>query len=831
MLLSEAEEAGFWNAIAEAPQDEVTRLVFADWLEERDDPRGPLLRERRYWQHLTQECRDPVRVILGILDASPTHADKPLRQAAALAGAPLVPGLLERCRAARPSCDSGAAELLAALAPDCLLPILPDLIDLLPRHADALAPGLARLGPAAVAAVPALLEAERTRALDRRTFAETIAAIGPSAHSPEVVARLVAALCADTSYEGRAAIAKALAVVGMPCLEAVLGYVLERAPAHFSTLAWHLVPETQARTASDEPSTSLVPAPLRAALGSADERARWGAACALARVSLPEALPLLLDALRRAPTPLLQPVVMALQWSEQKATEALPLLRELLGRPELPFAESVARALLAVSGDPAGEAVGRLGDANPLVRQRIVHGITHDVTKDERGRHALVHALLDPDPGVRRAAADYCTRYIFLSSWEDQAALAPLRQALDDPDPRVRAGAASALRHLHRHAAPAEPDLLALLRDDPDAEVRRSAGRSLATLEYETQAIFAGLEAGLDDPDEEVRRTCAWGLCHWDSMTAERVRIVLRRLGRVDRGLREFLAFAVCRSQAALPEVVAFLHGALRQEEGGWPLRSAAAVALGRLRVEAALTDLFAFLDSGGEEGAEALCRLGPAAVPGLIARLRQGSARMRELLLCRAADFQGSHPHLADLLPGVLACLRHEDEEVRRAALRVLQGCQRRSAAGARLVEDMIRQERDRETRCDAIGVLARLSPHPRAAAATLAELQRDREATVRAAVPRALEHLGLSAKAELELLRVALGDAAEEVRTAAVWRAAALGPAAAPLLPDLLRILDGLDREDWCRRWVIRALEALGAAAAAALEALRAEDSSGRR
>ena len=45
MLPSEAEEA-FWSAIAEAPQDELPRLIFADWLEEHNDPRGLLLRER-----------------------------------------------------------------------------------------------------------------------------------------------------------------------------------------------------------------------------------------------------------------------------------------------------------------------------------------------------------------------------------------------------------------------------------------------------------------------------------------------------------------------------------------------------------------------------------------------------------------------------------------------------------------------------------------------------------------------------------------------------------------------------------------------------------------
>src|SRR5437016_5930471 len=153
MLPSEAEEAGFWRAIAEAPKDEVQRLIFADWLEERNDPRGPLLRERHYWQHLNADCRDPVQVVLGVLDAWPDDPTKRLLQAAAMVGAPLVPGLLERCRAAKPSRNAGAAQLLAALSPDCLLPILPDLIDLLPRHGKALAPALVRLGGAAVVAV------------------------------------------------------------------------------------------------------------------------------------------------------------------------------------------------------------------------------------------------------------------------------------------------------------------------------------------------------------------------------------------------------------------------------------------------------------------------------------------------------------------------------------------------------------------------------------------------------------------------------------------------------------------------------------------------------
>ncbi len=273
--------------------------------------------------------------------------------------------------------------------------------------------------------------------------------------------------------------------------------------------------------------------------------------------------------------------------------------------------------------------------------------------------------------------------------------------------------------------------------------------------------------------------------------------------------------------------MVAFLHDKLRKKVHH-DLRSAAAKALGRFKVDdpAVLTDLFALLDCGEEAGAEALCRVGLAALPGLIERLRQGSAEMRERLLRKAADLQQRDPHLADLLPGVLACLGHEDDEVRQAAMGVLQGCKRRSAEGARLVEALIWQERDRKTRCDAVAVLARISPRPRAVAATLAEVQKDRDAEVRAAVPHALGHLELSPKVELELLRVALKDPAPGVRSAAVWRAGSLGPAAAGLLPDLLRILDGLDREGWCRTLVSRALQALGPVAAPALEALREAD-----
>jgi uncharacterized protein (TIGR02996 family) len=39
-----SDDQGFRSALLADPEDTTTRLVYADWLEERDDPRGEFLR-------------------------------------------------------------------------------------------------------------------------------------------------------------------------------------------------------------------------------------------------------------------------------------------------------------------------------------------------------------------------------------------------------------------------------------------------------------------------------------------------------------------------------------------------------------------------------------------------------------------------------------------------------------------------------------------------------------------------------------------------------------------------------------------------------------------
>jgi uncharacterized protein (TIGR02996 family) len=50
-----AREPDFIQAILAAPDDEATRLVYADWLEERDDPRAELIRTQMKWEEVVRQ--------------------------------------------------------------------------------------------------------------------------------------------------------------------------------------------------------------------------------------------------------------------------------------------------------------------------------------------------------------------------------------------------------------------------------------------------------------------------------------------------------------------------------------------------------------------------------------------------------------------------------------------------------------------------------------------------------------------------------------------------------------------------------------------------------
>jgi uncharacterized protein (TIGR02996 family) len=75
----DAEEAGLLAAIAAAPDDEAPRLVYADWLTQRDDPRGELIALQCELEHLEPGNPERVRLTaraLRIAEARPPIAGK-----------------------------------------------------------------------------------------------------------------------------------------------------------------------------------------------------------------------------------------------------------------------------------------------------------------------------------------------------------------------------------------------------------------------------------------------------------------------------------------------------------------------------------------------------------------------------------------------------------------------------------------------------------------------------------------------------------------------------------------------------------------------------------
>ncbi len=54
-----SEEAAFLEAIARNPADKTARLVFADWLQERGDPRAPWVRDDELWEWMKPQAKDP----------------------------------------------------------------------------------------------------------------------------------------------------------------------------------------------------------------------------------------------------------------------------------------------------------------------------------------------------------------------------------------------------------------------------------------------------------------------------------------------------------------------------------------------------------------------------------------------------------------------------------------------------------------------------------------------------------------------------------------------------------------------------------------------------
>ncbi len=174
------DEASFLAAIAENPADTNLPLIFADWLDDRGDPRGPWIRHynTRGWMEPTYES--PVPKLLEAL--AKDRQVMRVRRAAEVIGEPLVPGLVELLAHEKPRVRQQACHCLR------------------------------NIGPRAKGAVPALLNALSDSDFSvREQAAKALAQIGAdeSVNTDQLKAALT-----DTNWSVRRTASKVLGAMG-----------------------------------------------------------------------------------------------------------------------------------------------------------------------------------------------------------------------------------------------------------------------------------------------------------------------------------------------------------------------------------------------------------------------------------------------------------------------------------------------------------------------------------------------------------------------------------------------------------------------------------------
>lgn len=289
-----SEEAGFVAALVAAPDDVTAALAFSDWLEERGDPRAPMLRnaEVRAWMHPKYE--NPLPGLAQALESGKkvTQASKVL----ALVGAPAVPTITALFAHAEPAVRVRAVKVLrlmtsqAGSALPALLALAKDKEYTVRSEAHAAAHEIARSGTADPAP---LREAIRDPDSSVRQWAAGL--LGAMKATGDVKGELAKGLSSDDEAERLAA------------LQAMLNLHTTAGAAELCkaltdpSVAVRRAAAQQVRQMAD-PRTAKLVEPLQKALADADAEVQQSVVSALARigptaaVALPDLLRLLAGA-------------------------------------------------------------------------------------------------------------------------------------------------------------------------------------------------------------------------------------------------------------------------------------------------------------------------------------------------------------------------------------------------------------------------------------------------------------------------------------------------------------------------------------------------------
>ena len=499
------------------------------------------------------------------------------------------------------------------------------------------------------------------------------------------------------------------------------------------------------------------------------------------RTIAPAGLQNLLDAVHRAAPDALPGIARVLAWLEGPAVERSLTL--LLGHPSVrgKVIEYLVRQGERVVGllieqlqaedlDTRHAAVvglGRIGDRRatlPLLdvlanepSLRVVTAGALARIGDRRAFEALLGFLRDPDPAVRQAVI------AALNSIGHPAMAGRISPLLHDSDPHVRE---SAIRIAGYFGYPeCADDLLSACRDEETA-VRRAAVEHLAFLDDER--VVETLLGTLEDEDAAMRAAAVQALGRVEDPRV--LPPVMTALRDPDSWVRYFAARALGARRHAPAE-----HDLARValDDAAGHVRVAAIDALGQIGSPAAIPTLGAIASAEDEEHAAAAVQaLGgirhPEVSPRLQAVLRAGGTARRAAAADAISRLGGAGA--IELLEWTAAA--DSSRTVAATAIRGLTTLSADPADGPDAVTALVGLTADSERTELVIPALAAVPPaHVHHVAAGLS----DPRVPVRVAVVQALGRMTNAAASQR--IQTALGDAASEVRLAALAELRHLG------------------------------------------------------